>query len=472
MRRQELSRPVRLALADAVVRSSDTILDYGCGLGGDVRRLRALGFDAVGWDPVHAPDATKGRAKVVNLGYVVNVIEDPRERAEALRDAWELAEEVLIVSGRLTDERSQLRSAQELADGVLTSLNTFQKFFLQSELRSWIQQELDVHPIAAAPGVFYAFRNAERLSEFSASRFRTRVAYAGRPATTDRLAEHPLFAGSLLQALTAHGREVSVEDFADGRAMAEALGGMQRAVRILQEQMGSERWAEIRRTRREDLLVVLALERFEGRTPYRSLPPTVQRDIRAHFGSYAAATRAADEALIAIGGPERIETAIADAPCGKLLPAAFYFHASALSAMPVPLRLYEGCARALSGAVEEANLIKLGRRERKVSYLAYPDFERVAHPELRHSTRVDLLTFDVRTRRYDEAGNPPVLHRKETFVSDENPNRPRYAKLTSAEEKAGLLDDTSMIGTKNGWSQALEAAGLTIRGHTLRADRR
>lgn len=267
MRRQELSRPVRLALADAVIRPGDTILDYGCGLGGDVRRLHALGFETAGWDPVHAPDAAKATAKVVNLGYVVNVIEDPFERAQALRGAWEFAEEVLVVSGRLTDERSQLRTSQEMADGVLTSMNTFQKFFLQSELRSWIQQELDVNPIAAAPGVFYVFRNAERLSEFSASRFRTRVAFVARPAASDRLAEYPGFAASLLQALTAHGREVSTDDFADGRAMVEALGSMRSAVRILQEQMGQDRWAEIRRTRRDDLLVVLALERFEGRMP-------------------------------------------------------------------------------------------------------------------------------------------------------------------------------------------------------------
>jgi len=52
---------------------------YGCGLGADIRGLRELGFDAYGWDPVHAPDGPQADADVVNLGYVLNVIEDPAE---------------------------------------------------------------------------------------------------------------------------------------------------------------------------------------------------------------------------------------------------------------------------------------------------------------------------------------------------------------------------------------------------------
>lgn len=468
MSRQELSRPMRLALADGIIDPDDTILDYGCGLGGDVRRLRGLGYSATGWDPVHAAATRMSASNVVNLGYVVNVIEDPVERAAALRAAWSLTEDVLVVSGRLTDERSQLRTAQDHADGVLTSLNTFQKFFLQSELREWIRQELDLSPIAAAPGVFYVFRKSERQTRFAAARFRTRISYNQRPSRSDRLAAHPEFTRIVMEGLNVHGREISAEDLPDGAAIADVLGGMRSAVRILVEQMGPERWDSIRRTRRNDLLVYLALGRFEGRTAFRSMPPTLQRDLRAHFGGYGQAMQRADEALLETGRQDTIEGAIAEAQCGKLLPAAFYVHASALSAMPVPLRLYEGCARALAGTVDGANLVKLSRRERKVSYLAYPDFERNAHPELRHSTRVDLQTFDVRTRRYDEGGNPPVLHRKETFVLPDDPNRLRYARLTAAEDKAGLLADGATIGTRGGWLEALEAAGLTLRGHTLR----
>ena len=83
-----LSRPVTRALEDGVIGEGCTVFDYGCGRGGDVKRLRQLGYTAQGWDPNHQPDSPRQSADVVNVGYVVNVIEDPRERAAALREAW------------------------------------------------------------------------------------------------------------------------------------------------------------------------------------------------------------------------------------------------------------------------------------------------------------------------------------------------------------------------------------------------
>ena len=51
-----------------------------------------------GWDPVHAPTAPKKKADVVNLGFMLNVIEDPFERTETLIEAWEHTGRILIVS--------------------------------------------------------------------------------------------------------------------------------------------------------------------------------------------------------------------------------------------------------------------------------------------------------------------------------------------------------------------------------------
>src|SRR5690349_19552590 len=98
--RAHLSKPVSLAISDGILTSASSLFDYGCGRGGDVTRLRALGYEADGWDPGHQPDAHIRTADVVNLGYVVNVIEDPAERAHALRSAWSLAKSVLVVAAR------------------------------------------------------------------------------------------------------------------------------------------------------------------------------------------------------------------------------------------------------------------------------------------------------------------------------------------------------------------------------------
>ena len=101
MGRGHLSRPIQLALASGLIHREATLLDYGCGRGDDERTLSGLGYDCVGWDPVHRPDGEKRPSDVVSLGYVVNVIEDPTERIETLKVAWDLARRVLIVAARV-----------------------------------------------------------------------------------------------------------------------------------------------------------------------------------------------------------------------------------------------------------------------------------------------------------------------------------------------------------------------------------
>jgi DNA phosphorothioation-associated putative methyltransferase len=93
IKRVRCSKPIALALSEGLIQGSTTVLDYGCGHGGDVRYLASRKIDAVGWDPHHAPDGPRRPSAVVNLGYVLNVIENLRERAETLRAAFELAEQ-------------------------------------------------------------------------------------------------------------------------------------------------------------------------------------------------------------------------------------------------------------------------------------------------------------------------------------------------------------------------------------------
>lgn len=78
--RSTLSRPVKLALADGLIDSETPLFDYGCGRGDDLRILSVMGYSGSGWDPVYRPDAAMQAAPVANLGYVVNVIENPAER--------------------------------------------------------------------------------------------------------------------------------------------------------------------------------------------------------------------------------------------------------------------------------------------------------------------------------------------------------------------------------------------------------
>src|SRR6185295_5441816 len=175
IKRRDLSRPIRIARDDGLIHSAVSLFDYGCGHGDDIRRLADLGIHCQGWDPVYRPSAERIPADVVNLGYVINVIENPSERATVLREAWGLAKKLLLVSARLNHESTTEQSAA-FEDGCLTRRQTFQKYYEQSELRDWINQVLGVSSIAAAPGVFYAFRDAETQQSFVASRVRRPIA--------------------------------------------------------------------------------------------------------------------------------------------------------------------------------------------------------------------------------------------------------------------------------------------------------
>src|SRR5690606_14799750 len=101
----------------------------------------------------------------------------------------------------------------------------------------------------------------------------------------------------------------------------------------------------------------------------------------------------------------------------------------------------------------EFNLIKFRTNELKVSFLSYPDFMDAPHPSLRHAITIDLATGKARHTDYARNLNPPILHRKETFLAPDHPRRAAFAALTSAEETEGLYEQTATIGFKLNWER-------------------
>jgi DNA phosphorothioation-associated putative methyltransferase len=99
--RREVSKPLQMIVQHGIVAPGRTLLDYGCGRGDDIAALREGGIEAWGWDPYYARDGRLDEADVVNLGFVVNVIEDPEERSQTLRCAWSLCRRTLTVSAML-----------------------------------------------------------------------------------------------------------------------------------------------------------------------------------------------------------------------------------------------------------------------------------------------------------------------------------------------------------------------------------
>ena len=65
---------------------------------------------------------------------------------------------MLIVAAQvLIDDRT--RGVIAYGDGIITSRNTFQKYFEQEELKAYIDQVLGVDSIPVALGIYFVFRD-------------------------------------------------------------------------------------------------------------------------------------------------------------------------------------------------------------------------------------------------------------------------------------------------------------------------
>jgi DNA phosphorothioation-associated putative methyltransferase len=466
IRRGDYSRPVKCLLRDGLVGKDVTFFDYGCGRGEDMELLAAEGVACGGWDPAYRPDAERQPADIVNLGYVLNVIEDPQERADTLRRAWELVRQVLVVSAQVL-VAGRGKDPVEFGDGVLTGRGTFQKFFEQSELKAYLEAQLQAEAIPAGIGTFYLFKDEARQQQFLANRFRRREILPRRRIAELRLEETRQALEPFMEVVAQLGRIPDPLEFAGAAALIERFGSLKRAYAALLRITGPEAWEAIARRRREDLLVYLALARFRKRPMLSQLPLTLQRDMKAFFGTYGKACAEADELLFRAGDAAAIDEACKRATTGKLLPDDLYVHRDALDSLEPLLRIYEGCGRAYLGEVEGANVIKIHRRSGKLSYLVYPDFDRDPHPALLRCVRLNLRTRQIECYDYAQTANPPILHRKETFLAPDDPQREKFARLTAQEEKHGLLKDTSGIGTRDGWGRRLAERGFALKGHRL-----
>ena len=470
--RPDLSKPIARALADGLITTNSSLFDYGCGRGLDVERLRALGYEADGWDPSHRPTVQIRAADVINLGYVVNVIEDPTERAHTLRTAWELAGRVLVVAAR-PDWEARTVAGKPHGDGILTTRGTFQKFFTQDELQTWIKNELQAHCVAAAPGIYYVFRDETYAQSLLASRTRRRSTRVRRPKLRQALYDaHREIMEEIHGFVAGRGRLPELWELnGDADRLATASLSIKQAAAVLRRLVGAEDWDHdleaAQEQARQDLLVYLALAAFTRRPKASHLPRDIALDIKALFGSYSAACDLADQLLHSVADPGAVNAACGQSKLGKLTPEALYVHQTASEQLSPLLRVYEGCARVLTGSVIDANIIKLSRTGPKVSYLSYPAFDRDPHPTLATSIRADLRRLDVKYTDFRESTNPPVLHRKETFVSDDYPRRETFARLTRQEERAGLLNASSTIGTQEGWRTRLDSLGYRLQGHRL-----
>jgi DNA phosphorothioation-associated putative methyltransferase len=464
--RNALSKPVRSALEAGLFTPDTTFFDYGCGHGGDIKRIADQGFTSTGWDPYYRADTEQTTANIVNLGYIINVIEDPAERRTALLNAWALTQNVLIVAAQvLIDDR--VRGQITYGDGIITRRNTFQKNYEQEELKIYIDQILGVDAIPVALGIYFVFRDEAQAQSFRASRFRSRTTTPRVRASVRRFEDYRELLAPLMSFVSDRGRLPLGTETQHFQDLQTEFGNLRRAFQVVVQATDHQEWDTIAEKRRQDILVYLALSHFSQRPRYRDLSETLQNDIKGLFGSYPQACAAADLMLLTLGKPGFMAACCQRSTIGKPTESGLLVHISALSALDPMLRLYEGFASRTIGRMDNATLVKFHVQKPKISYLYYPNFDSDPHPSLHTSMQVDLRDLHVSYRDYDPTENPPILHWKEAYVLHDYPQRDRFAKLTQQETDWGLLDNPKKISKYQAWQHHLEIHCVVLKGHRI-----
>ncbi len=445
-------------MLDGVICEEVGVLDYGSGRGQDGERLRRLGMDVVAWDPFFTPAAHPVPREVVLLTYVLNVIENPVERIEVLRAAWALAQEVLVVSSRLLWDARRVRGLPT-EDGILTSRGTFQHLFSPLELRSLVDSVTETSSVQATPGVVYAFKSPSR-----------RLAHLARKTLGtyrwDAATDYGAALASVVDFVESVGRMPSFEELPDQHVAILGRISMNELSRVVMRAANQERVQEGAKRSTLDTLLYLAMDLFNGRAAFSDLPLRIQLDLRKFFGSHRAAIQRADRLLLKLRDDQYLRGAMRNS-VGKMTPTALYIHVRALRRAPIILRLYEYCGAVAAGRIPDATLVKLHHDKRAVAWLGYPEFDSDPHPRTAWSYQVSFPNFETSFTDFSSRSNRPLLHRKEEFLSSDDPLAGKFSRLTQAEVKAGLYRNPHLIGTEDGWAAELERCGVRLKGHRL-----
>lgn len=399
--RNGLSRPVQVLLQEGLLTKECSLFDYGCGRGDDFSLLRQQGIEASGWDPVHFPKGERKRADVVNLGYVLNVIEDPAERVEVLTNAFELSDKVLSVSV-LVENMQTAQSLKPYRDGFLTSKNTFQKYYNQIEFAQYVEDVLQSPQVILGPGHIAVFKSHEAAEEYLIDKS-TKKNYAGQfgfrliwnKSEKDQFKKDVFFREneSVLEAYWGKtlelGRFPFEDEFEDLVRLRDATGSLKRLQSWVVSHYSSESFEKAIQEKREDLIVYLALRHFQKRLPLNALPVRIKNDIRACFSSFNAAWETANRYLFQIGKPETITKRCDESIIGRIDSQALYVKPADVNKLDTVLRIYIHVGGLFYGNINEAHEIKIHKASGKITFLKYED-PASANPKTTIRVKVDL----------------------------------------------------------------------------------
>lgn len=452
--RVSLSSPVAAMIESGMLTKDDDMFDYGCGIGDDVATLQDAGYSAWGWDPAHRPDGRRAAADIVNLGFVINVIEDPHERQETLRAAWGFARKGMCVAAMLTGRADVSRQTPH-GDGYLTMRSTFQRYYSQVELIQFVGETLGERVTPLGQGVVAVFRDKELEQRVSMGRRSRADALVRRhtlprslrpgretgrpsPSIVERISEE---AASIWEKALELGR-LPTADEVDPEAMvslAEKNVSYARAVRTCSALFDLPLLEEVAAARREDLLVETALSMFPGAPRYASLPASMQRDVRHFFGSHATLSATAASQLGALRDPAKFQESLTSAVndgLASLHSGTLHFSAAVATRLPIAVRIMLGCADIVRPGFSLADVFQIGPKPSSLKGITLSDADG-SLPKMTAIIDVDLGRPAARERLPTDR----ILYLKARYMAVDDERRTKQNAIDARLVSAGIVSE-------------------------------
>jgi DNA phosphorothioation-associated putative methyltransferase len=490
LNRATLSAPVQILIKHGLLSSESSFFDYGCGRGTDMSALKDAGISVGGWDPHYAPDNEIQSADVVNLGFVVNVIEDSAERVEAIQKAFSLANKVLAVSVMLYGPE---QPGKPFRDGFITSRNTFQKYFSQGELKDYLEHALGQQVFMAGPGIALIFSDKDAEQQFNVKRFRStdfterlltarllRVKEARTPRTriprvtkTERQFQEASEVLNRLWTLSLDlGRFPEAIEVSFLDELLAKTDRYSRALRLLQTHFDQSLLEAASTERADELLLYLAAQQFEKRPTYRNLEARLQRDIKYFFNDYKTAQIAGLQLIMRAANPSEILSACDQASEEGLgwldTNQALHFHISLLERLPVLLRAYVTCGLIIWDSMSEVHLVKIHIGSGKLTFLEYENFDTTPLPLLKRRVKINLRKQEYDEFEYGSIQYPStVLYRKSRYMNEDMEGYAEQLAFDESLESTGLIDAISFGPGFEELTNQLETRRLSISGFEL-----
>lgn len=488
MARSSISAPVQMLVRHGLIDKDELFFDYGCGRGDDLKALADSGYVTSGWDPYYAPaNELPNKAHVVNLGFVINVIDDPAERVEALTKAFQLTSGVLSVGVMLY---GPARGGKAYGDGVVTSRGTFQKYFSQEELKDYLEQVLQQEAFLVAPGIAFVFADKVLEQRFLTAKYRSRnvdsrlilqsrrivarreVLRAHRTTANERRLEAARPVLDLYwQTALALGRYPSIEELPAGFSFNDAVPSLRRAWRLIHAHYPLELLETACQARTDDLRLYFAVQQFSKRPRYRQLEPRLQKDVAEFFGDYLSAQAAGLQLLQGASVSERILEACkqaAESGLGALEEGhSLQLHVELVDQLPVLLRAYIACAMVLTQGLSDAKLLKVHITSGKLSLMEFDDFDANPLPLMARRIKVNLrkLTYDL--FEYGGEFPKPILYWKSSYLNEDFPHFAEQLAFDEALDASGVLGDEKYGPRPEELAERLEHTRMMVKGWEL-----